>query len=56
MSYAFRWGPLNGLTLYLEGRNLGNAPLITYNNGDPRQLANWQKFGATYRTGASFKF
>jgi iron complex outermembrane recepter protein len=56
VSYAFRWGALNGLTFYLEGRNLGNAPLITYNNGDPRQLANWQKFGASYRTGVSYKF
>ena len=56
VSYAFRWGPLKGLTLYLEGRNLNNAPLITYNNGDPRQLTNWQKFGAAYRGGASYKF
>jgi iron complex outermembrane receptor protein len=56
VSYAFRWGPLKGLTLYLEGRNLNDAPLITYNNGDPRQLANWQKYGASYRTGASYKF
>jgi iron complex outermembrane recepter protein len=56
LSYAFRRGPLKGLTLYLEGTNLNNSPLITYNNGDPRQLANWQKFGASYRTGASYKF
>jgi iron complex outermembrane recepter protein len=56
LTYAFKFGPLNGLTFYLEGRNLNNAPLITYNNGDPRQLANWQKFGASYRTGVSYKF
>ncbi len=56
LSYAFKSGPLKGLTLYLEGRNLNNEPLITYNNGDPRQLANWQKYGAAYRSGASYKF
>jgi iron complex outermembrane receptor protein len=56
VSYAFKSGLLKGLTLYLEGRNLSNAPLITYNNGDSRQLANWQKYGASYRTGASYKF
>jgi len=56
LSYAFRSGPMKGLTLYLEGRNLNNAPQITYNNGDPRQLSNWQKYGSSYDTGVSYKF
>jgi iron complex outermembrane receptor protein len=56
VSYAFRNGPLKNFTIYLTGTNLNNAPLITYNNGDPRQLANWQKYGASYRTGVSYKF
>jgi iron complex outermembrane receptor protein len=56
LSYDFRSGPLNGFGIYLEGRNLNNAPQITYNNGDPRQLTNYQKFGAFYRTGISYKF
>jgi iron complex outermembrane receptor protein len=56
ISYAFKKGPLSGLTVYIEGRNLNNAPEITYNNGDSRQLDNWQKYGASYRTGASYKF
>jgi len=57
LSYAFTKGsPLHGVTLYLEGRNLNNAPQVTYQNGDPRQLTNWQRYGATYRTGISYKF
>jgi iron complex outermembrane receptor protein len=56
VSYSFKSGYLKGLTLYIEGRNLNDAPLITYQNGDPRQLANWQKYGAAYRSGASYKF
>jgi len=56
VSYAFKSGTLKGLTIYLEGRNLNNAPLIQYNNGDPRQLGNWQKYGAAYRSGVSYKF
>ena len=56
LSYAFKNGPLQGLTLYLEGRNLNNAALTTYNNGDPRQLTNWQKYGASFRTGVSYKY
>jgi iron complex outermembrane receptor protein len=56
ISYNFRSGPLNGLGLYIEGRNLTNAPLINYNNGDPRQLENWQSYGASYRAGVTYKF
>ena len=56
VSYEFKSGPLKGLGIYIEGRNLNNAPLITYNNGDPRQLENWQKYGASYRSGVTYKF
>ena len=56
ISYDFKKGPMKGLGIYLEGRNLNNAPLITYNNGDPRQLMNWQKYGAIYTTGLTYKF
>jgi iron complex outermembrane receptor protein len=56
IQYGFKSGLLKGLTLYIEGRNLNNAPLITYTNNDPRQLANWQKYGASYRSGVSYKF
>jgi iron complex outermembrane recepter protein len=56
ISYAFKTGWFKGLTFYLEGRNLNDAPQITFFNNDPRQLANWQKYGASYRTGASYKF
>ncbi|HXQ81981.1 MAG TPA: hypothetical protein VN775_11745, partial [Opitutaceae bacterium] len=56
IQYAFRSGLLKGLTLYLQGINLNNSPLITYNNGDSRQLLNWQKYGASYRSGLSYKF
>ena len=56
LSYAFKNGALKGLTFYLDGRNLNNAALTTYNNGDPRQLMNWQKYGAAYRSGVSYKF
>jgi iron complex outermembrane receptor protein len=56
IQYGFKSGPMKGFTIYVEGRNLNNAPLITYTNNDPRQLANWQKYGASYRSGVSYKF
>ena len=56
LSYDFKHGMLKGLGIYLEGRNLNNAALIQYNNNDPRQLGNWQKYGASYRSGVTYKF
>ena len=56
VSYAFSKGALKGLTLLLQGYNLNNEPLVTYNNDDPRQVINYQKYGASYSFGASYKF
>lgn len=56
ISYDFKSGALKGLTFYLEGYNLNNEPLVTYQNGDPRQVMNYQKYGASYSFGASYKF
>jgi len=56
VSYALQSGSLKGLTFYLQAYNLNNEPLVTYNNGDPRQVINYQKYGASYSAGASYKF
>jgi len=56
ISYAFKTGSLKGLTFFLQGYNLNNSPLITLNNGDPRQVINYQKYGASYSFGAAYKF
>ena len=56
VSYSFDKGPLKGLGFYLEGRNLNNAPSITYNNGNTNEIMTWQKYGATYRAGVTYKF
>lgn len=56
VSYALQAGALKGLTFFLQGYNLNDSPLITYNNGDPRQVINYQKYGASYSLGASYKF
>jgi len=56
VSYALQSGSLKGLTFYLQAYNLGNEPLVTYNNGDPRQVINYQKYGASYSAGVSYKF
>jgi len=56
VSYALQSGSLKGLTFYLQAYNLNNEPLVTYDNGDPRQVKNFQKYGASYSFGASYKF
>jgi iron complex outermembrane recepter protein len=56
VSYALQSGQLKGLTFYLQAYNLNNEPLITYNQGDPRQVINYQKYGASYNAGVSYKF
>jgi len=56
VSYTFQSGMVEGLTLYLQGYNLSNEPLVTYNNNDPRQVINFQRYGASYSAGFSYKF
>jgi iron complex outermembrane receptor protein len=56
VSYTFQRGPLKNLTLYVQGYNLNDEPLITYDQGDPRRVINYQKYGASYSIGASYKF
>ena len=56
ISYSLQSGMLKGLTFYIQAYNLNNEPLVTYNNGDSRQVMNYQKYGASYSVGAAYKF
>ncbi len=58
VSYTFQNNveALKGMTLFLQAYNLNNEPLVTYNNNDPRQVINYQKYGASYSAGVSYKF
>jgi iron complex outermembrane recepter protein len=56
VSYSVQNGRFKGLTLYIQGYNLTDEPLITYDNGDPRRVINHQQYGASYSAGVSFKF
>ncbi|HUG12410.1 MAG TPA: TonB-dependent receptor [Opitutaceae bacterium] len=57
LSYTFQKdSPLKDLSFFLQGYNLSNEPLVTYNNDDPRQVINYQTYGASYSIGASYKF
>jgi iron complex outermembrane recepter protein len=56
LSYTIQSGPAKDLSIFLQAYNLNNEPLVTYNNGDPRQVINYQKYGASYSFGATYKF
>ena len=47
---------MKNLSIFLQGYNLTDEPLITYNNDDPRQVINYQKYGASYSLGFAYKF
>ncbi|MBI2496920.1 MAG: TonB-dependent receptor [Opitutae bacterium] len=57
ISYTFpKNSRLKNLSVFLQGYNLSNEPLVTYNNDDPRQVINYQRYGASYSFGAAYKF
>jgi len=56
VSYTFQSGPLKDLSIYLQGYNLNDEPLVTYQDGDPRRVMNFQKYGASYSAGVAYKF
>jgi iron complex outermembrane receptor protein len=56
VSYTFKHGPLNGLTIIAQGSNLSNKIFTTYQNNDPRQVQTWERYGRRYEVGISYKF
>ena len=57
VSYAFKQGPLEGLTIILQGYNLTDEPLFaTFGDQDDRLVQDYQRWGAQYSLGASYKF
>lgn len=56
IGYEFQSGPLEGLSILVEGKNLTDRPFITYQNDDPRQVIDYQRYGRDYYVGLTYKF
>ncbi len=56
ISYAFNRGALKGLTLIAQGYNLNDEPLKATQGTDTRLVQDYQRYGASYSVGASYKF
>ena len=55
IGYEFQDGPLKGLAILLEGKNLTDRPFITY-DGTPNKVIDYQRYGRDYYLGVSYKF
>ena len=56
IGYEFQDGPLKGLAIMLEGKNLTDRPFVTFENNDSRQVIDYQRYGRDYYLGVSYKF
>jgi iron complex outermembrane receptor protein len=56
IGYEFQSGPLEGLSILVQGKNLTDRPFITYQNGDKRQVIDYQRYGRDFYLGVTYKF
>ena len=56
VSYTIQKGSLKGLGFLVQAYNLNDEPVVTYNANDPRQVTNYQKYGASYSAGINYRF
>ncbi|WP_343611569.1 TonB-dependent receptor [Novosphingobium sp.] len=56
IGYDFKAGPLNGLSIYVQGKNLTNSAFVTYQNNDKNQVLNYETYGPTWLAGFTMKF
>ncbi|MCP8900411.1 TonB-dependent receptor [Gilvimarinus xylanilyticus] len=47
---------LYGLSVTLQAQNLTDEDTVQFNEGDPRQITQYQSFGANYLLGVNYKF
>jgi len=55
VSYEFKHGSLEGLTILLQANNLTDEPFVTFEQGNRGLVIDRQKFGRTYLLGASYR-
>jgi iron complex outermembrane receptor protein len=56
ISYAFQSGPLEGISVILQGYNLTDEPLSSYEGDDDRLVRDYQRYGSSYSIGLSYKY
>lgn len=56
IGYRFDSGMLDGFGITLQALNLSDEPFISFQNGDPEQIIDYESYGRTYLIGASYRF
>lgn len=56
IGYEFQGGPLQGLTILAQAKNLTDQEFFQYTNGDPRQVRRYQRYGTDYYLGLTYRF
>lgn len=56
IGYEFQSGPVEGLSILAQVNNLTDEPFYTFQNGDERQLINYQQYGRTFLLGVNYRF
>ena len=56
ISYTFKKGPMKNLGVILQGNNLTDEPLFASQGTDTRLVQDYQRYGASYSLGVSYKF
>jgi iron complex outermembrane receptor protein len=55
VGYRFGDGPLDGLSILLQGNNLTDEPFGTFESGDERRVRDHQVYGRTFLLGVSYR-
>ncbi|MFL0587884.1 TonB-dependent receptor [Sphingomonas olei] len=56
IGYEFKSGPLTGLSILLQGKNLTDEPFVTSEASDPRLVREYQRYTRDYYLGVTYKF
>ena len=56
IGYEFQSGPLANFAILAQAKNLTDRPFVTYQNDDPRQVIDYQRYGRDYYVGITYKF
>ena len=56
IGYEFKEGPLQGLSILAQAKNLTDQPFVTTEAGDPRLVREYQRYGRDFYLGITYKF
>lgn len=57
IGYEFQEGSaLQGLSIQLQAKNILDRPFVTFDDGDPRLVRDYQRYGRDFYLGLSYKF